>query len=193
MEMIFRYWGEQRYSQYDIARALVWKYRDNKRYVKSHTLFQIRSGKSAEEMDWSSFTGTGTHFAGEFLKSLARTANPRVQSLPRDPGRAQKIEDRYFQDLKLYLSSGVPVIVHQWLDGEREDHLFRLVTGYDESKQIVHLNDPIRGSLEMSYRTFLYLWKVDQDWLAYHYIAFNVPGPEQMRKGEMQLKLDLPQ
>ena len=84
------------------------------------------------------------------------------------------------------------MIVHQWIDGERKDQTFRVVTGYDEDKQLVFLNDPALGAMELSYSAFLGLWKVDQEWLAYHYIAFNVPGEGYIPRGELNLQLKGP-
>ncbi len=192
VEMIFKYWGENRYSQLDIARSLVWKFRDNRRFYKSHTLFQIRSGKSADEMDWSSYPGSGTGYLREFLEPIARTENPRTKDLPARPRDLEKLEEERFNSIKESLSSGVPVIVLQWVDGSRKEQRFRVVTGYDLSKGMVYLNDPASGSVKMKVSQFLYLWKIDETWLPYNAIIFNAPGADQIKKGDLKVSLDGP-
>ena len=193
IEMIFRYWGEDRYSQLDIARALVWKFRDNRRFYKSHTLFQIRSGKTADDMDWSSYPGSGTGYIREFLEPIAPTENPRTKNLPSHPEMARKLQEERFQKIKESINQGIPVIVFQWVDGNRKEQTFRVVTGFNPSAGVVYLNDPATGAMQMKDSEFLYLWKVDETWLPFNAIIFNQFGSEQIKKGSLRVTLDGPE
>lgn len=193
IEMVFRYWGEKRYSSLEIARSLVWKFRENRRFQKSHTLFQIRSGKTAEEMDWSSYPGSGTGYVREFLEPLAPTDNPRVENLPANPDRAREMQGKLFEELKDNLNREIPVIVYQYVDHTKEQELFRVVTGYDNKKGIIYLNDPLSGKLEMSEGRFLELWNVKGPWLSYNSIVFNKADANQVPKGQLAVTLPEPE
>ena len=52
---------------------------------------------------------------------------------------------------------------------------YRVVTGYDDVKKEVYLNDPRPkgGMITQSYEDFFYLWNVDKPWLHYNAIAFT--------------------
>lgn len=192
VEMVFRYWGESRYSQLEIASALVWKFRENKRFYKSHTLFQIRSGKTADEMDWSSYPGSGTGYIREFLEPIAPTENHRIQHLPRNTRAIQELEEKRLAQLKESVNRGIPVIVHQWVDSSRENQRFRVVTGFDSRNGMIYLNDPASGPIKMKDSEFLYLWQVDEVWLPYNSIVFNKSDARQVKQGELKVELELP-
>ena len=187
IEMLFRYWGENRHTQYDIARALVWQFREENRYRRSETLLQIEKGIDAGRMDWSAYPGTGTYYMREFLTSYAPTRNPRVQQLPDSPSEALVIRNRFFSQLKGHLDSDVPVIVHQWFNEKKSTQHYRVVTGYDDRIEKVYMNDPKLGRIEMSYELFLKLWLVEEDWLPYNFIVFNVYSSAQIRKGRLRI------
>ncbi len=53
LEMIFRYWGESRYTQYDIAKSLLNQFPNSNRYKKSG-IFETYP------IDWLKYPGTGT-------------------------------------------------------------------------------------------------------------------------------------
>lgn len=189
IEMLFRFWGETRYSQYDIARSLVLRFRDKSRYRDNPVLREIEAGLSAEAVDWKHYPGTGTSYMREFLKPLAPTSNPRIESLPADAAEAEKIRDKFFNELKGHLDSSAPVIVHQWYNERRRTMHYRVVTGYDDAREIVFLNDPRRGRLEMKYAEFLELWKVERPWLPYNYIVFNAYAPGRVKRGSLRVDL----
>lgn len=186
IEMLFRFWGERRHSQYDIARALVLRFQNEGRYRDSAVLAQIRAGG---KIDWRTFPGTGTYYLREFLVPIAPTRNPRVRSLPADPTRAGALRDRFFRELKGHLDAGVPVIVHQWYDARHRSQHYRVVTGYDDVRGLIFLNDPQDGRLEMSDERFLDLWRVEEDWLPYNYIVFNAYAPGQVKAGALRVDL----
>ena len=49
-----------------------------------------------------------------------------------------------------------------------------MVTGYDDEKREVYLNDASPGqAIVQSYENFLTLWNVDKPWLHYNAIVFN--------------------
>ena len=55
------------------------------------------------------------------------------------------VRDKYFKKVKESIVNGVPVIVHQyWKEKGSRGH-YRIVTGYDESRKIIYLNDPNPG------------------------------------------------
>jgi hypothetical protein len=54
---------------------------------------------------------------------------------------------------------------------------YRIVTGYDEYRKEVYLNDANPGKkITQSYDEFFALWNVDEPWLHYNAIAFNISG-----------------
>ncbi len=181
VEMVFRYWGQTRWRQYDIARALLRHSPDIREVRESGILEQDR-------IDWSKYPGTHTAAMGDFLKQFAPTHSGAVKALPDDPGAAKAAGDEFFGHLKRHLSSGVPVIVHQyWTADDRRGH-FRVVTAYDEKNKTVYLNDPRAGRIKQSYEKFFELWRVKEPWRCYYFLAFNVAGKSQKPK---PLKIDL--
>lgn len=65
--------------------------------------------------------------------------------------------------MRSLIALGVPVIVLQWLrPGESVAH-FRVVTGFDDARQVVQTLDPLLGPrVLIPYRTFEQLWTVNR-------------------------------
>ena len=167
IEMLFRYWGVDEYDQYDIAKAILQQFPNSKRYVKSGIL-------KTYPIDWDRYPGTGTINMREFLKRFGRTHNFMLKHEP--PSEEQKTAQReqLFNEVKEHVSYGVPVIVHQYWKLPKSRGHYRIVTGYDESKKVVYLNDAHGGKrIKQSYDVFLKLWNVDRKWLHYNGIVFN--------------------
>tara|TARA_B100001939_G_scaffold344845_1_gene360189 strand:+ start:59055 stop:59795 length:741 start_codon:yes stop_codon:yes gene_type:complete len=192
IEMLFRYWGETRYNQYDIARAMVIKYHlESGRFRDSEILREVRAHSTNSAVNWKRYPGTGTYQMREFLEAFAPTVNPRVKQLPDDEREAVRIRDRFFRELKGHLDSGSPAIVHQWFNEGKESMHYRVVTGYDDVRRVVFMNDPAKGLIEMPYELFLELWNVQESWLPYNYIVFNRYAPGRVDKGKLRIELVL--
>ncbi|WP_075179653.1 C39 family peptidase [Neptunomonas phycophila] len=168
IEMLFRCWGVNEYDQYDIAYNLLRQFSESGRVKRSGIL-------QTNPIDWRLYPGTGTINMREFLERLAKTENPKLKQIPGDHYLAERERESRFLQLKEYLARGIPVIVHQyWGEVGSEGH-YRLVTGYNEEKREVSLNDSTHGSVVMqSYERFLDLWNVKEPWLHYNAIVFNV-------------------
>lgn len=192
MEMVFRFWGETDYDQFEIARAMVLLFRNESgRFQDSQILVEIQRNARNGDVDWRKYPGTGTYQMREFLSRFAPTVNPRIKNLPETRVEAAKIRDRFFQELQGHLDSGSPVIVHQWYNESKNSQHYRLVTGYDDVRRIVFLNDPADGFIEMSYDRFLGLWNVEENWLPYNNIVFNRYAPGRVEKGSLDVNLIL--
>ena len=189
IEMVFRYWGENRYSQYDIARSITIQFKDEGRFKNSDILKEVSAHQDNQAIDWKLYPGTGTYNMREFLARFAPTRNPRIKILPKDPDEAEKVRDRFFRDLRGHLDSGAPAIVHQWYSSAMRSQHYRVVTGYDDQQMVVFLNDPVDGAIQQSYSSFLELWKVEEPWLPYNFIVFNAYAPGQIKKGALRVDL----
>ena len=167
IEMLLRYWGVDKYDQYDIAYNLLLQFAESKRVKQSGIL-------KTTPLDWSLYPGTGTINMREFLKRFAIVENPKLKSLSPDKYLASKEGNRQFEIVKESVADGIPVIVHQyWGEVGSKGH-YRLVTGYDEEKREIYLNDSTHGvSTTQSYDRFLELWNVNEPWLHYNSIIFN--------------------
>lgn len=167
IEMLLRYWGVDKYDQYDIAYNLLLEFAESKRVKQSGIL-------KTTPLDWSLYPGTGTINMREFLKRFAIVENLKLKSLSPDKYLASKEGNRQFEIVKKYVANGIPVIVHQyWGEVGSKGH-YRLVTGYDEEKREIYLNDSNHGvSITQNYDRFLELWNVNEPWLHYNAIIFN--------------------
>lgn len=167
IEMLLRYWGVDKYDQYDIAYNLLLEFAESKRVKQSGIL-------KTTPLDWSLYPGTGTIHMRELLKHFAMVVNPKLKSLSPDKYLASKEGNRQFEIVKNYVADGIPVIVHQyWGEVGSKGH-YRLVIGYDDSKREVYLNDSTNGAVTtQSYAQFLELWNVNEPWLHYNAIIFN--------------------
>ena len=167
IEMLFRYLGVSKYDQYDIAKSMLAQFPNSKRYKNS--------GIFKTPIDWSKYPGTGTINMREFLKRFGETKNIMLEREPLS-GRQKVVKrNEMFQRVKQYVSDGVPVIVHQYWRLPKSRGHYRIVTGYDERKKIVYLNDADSSKkVTQTYDEFLQLWNFDQRWLHYNAIAFNL-------------------
>lgn len=81
--------------------------------------------------------------------------------------------------LKKFISNGIPVVVKTWLKPNEDIGHFRLVTGYDENKQIIVQDDSYEGpNKKISYYDFLTMWQ------AFNYSYVVVYTPELKEKVE---------
>ncbi len=168
IEMLFRYWGVDEYDQYDIAYNLLLQFAQSKRVQRSGIL-------ETDPIDWSRYPGTGTINMREFLKKFSTVENPKLKSVPLDKYLASKEINSRFKKLKKHIASGVPVIVHQYWGKVGSNGHYRIAIGYDEGKREVYLNDSTHGAMiTQSYERFLELWNVNEPWLHYNAIVFNV-------------------
>lgn len=167
IEMLFRYWGVDKYDQYDIAYNMLLQFAGSDRVKRSGILL-------TKPIDWSLYPGSGTINMREFLRRFASVENPKLKNLPADRFLAKRERDYRFLQLKEYVARGIPVIVHQyWGEVGSRGH-YRLMIGYDEEKQEVYLNDATSGSvITQSYERFFELWNVNESWLHYNAIVFN--------------------
>lgn len=168
IEMVFRFWDVTDFDQHAIAEAIVRRYSHIKRFKDAGVL-------SDDKVLWDKYPGTGTSTMRSFLRRHADTHNPTRRHLALDPKQQIAEAERMFARVKASVGSGVPVIVHQYTTLTKKSQHYRLVTGYDDDKQIVNLNDTrADGSrIEQTYEDFLNLWNVDEEWLHYNCIIFN--------------------
>ena len=168
IEMLFQYWGVDKYNQYDIARSLLEQFPDSKRYKKSGIL-------DTRPVNFDKYPGTSIINMREYLKRFARTKNFNLEYEPASMKEKISKREELFTKVKWYVSNSIPVIVHQyWKLPESRGH-YRIVTGYDENKKMVYLNDANGGKrIVQSYEKFLKLWNFNRRWLHYNAIVFNV-------------------
>ncbi len=83
------------------------------------------------------------------------------------------------QMLKWLTSNNIPVVVKTWLKQDEDIGHFRLVKGFDESKQVIIQDDSYEGKdKEFSYYDFLKLWQP----FNYNYIVVYKPEQEALVK-----------
>jgi hypothetical protein len=170
IEMVFRYWGISEYDQYDIAYNILLFNPEAKRVKRSGIL-------ETSSIEWERYPGTGTSTMRAFLKQFSKTKNHKYKRLSGDNSIAEKQKTKIWSIVQEYLSHGIPVIVHQYWRGASSRGHYRLVTGYDQSRKKVYLNDASPGKkITQSYKEFFKLWNVDEPWLHYNAIAFNTDG-----------------
>ena len=170
IEMVFRYWGITKYDQYDIAYNILKFNPEAKRVKKSGIL-------KTDQIDWKRYPGTGTSTMREFLKQFSETKNHKYKRLSTDASNAEKQKVKIWKIVQQYLSDGIPVIVHQYWKGKESRGHYRVVTGYDDYQKTVFLNDTNPGAkITQKYDEFFELWNVDEPWLHYNAIAFNISG-----------------
>ncbi|TMP78856.1 hypothetical protein CWB73_15145 [Pseudoalteromonas phenolica] len=190
IEMVFRYWGINKYNQYDIAYNILTFNPEAKRVQKSGILETSR-------ISWERYPGTGTSTMREFLKQFSSTKNNKYKKLSNDPVKAEKQKAKIWKLVQQYLNDGIPVIVHQYLNdgipvivhqywkGVNSTGHYRVVTGYDNYRKQVFLNDANPGKkIKQSYEEFFKKWNVNEPWLHYNAIAFNID------KEKLSIKLD---
>jgi hypothetical protein len=182
IEMVFRYWGINKYDQYDIAYNILKFNPEAKRVKKSGIL-------ETSQIDWERYPGTGTSTMRKFLKQFSSTKNHRYKRLSSDPAKADKQKDNVWRIVQEYLSEGIPVIVHQYWKGANSRGHYRVVTGYDNYRKQVFLNDASPGrKITQSYDEFFKKWNVNEQWLHYNAIAFNIDNKELNIKLEKYLQ-----
>ncbi|WP_370292850.1 C39 family peptidase [Thalassolituus sp.] len=163
LQMIFQYWGESDYNQYDIAQSMLNQFSGSQRYIKSGIL-------RSTPIDWSKYPGTGTINMREFLKRFGRVKNIMLENEPASP----REPERLFNKVRESVYNGAPVIVHQYWSGVGSNGHYRIVTGYDDKKRVIYLNDAHGGvRVKQTYDEFMMKWNFNQRWLHYNAIFFE--------------------
>ena len=160
---LLSYWGEKRYDQYDIATSLINQFKDTKRIRESGIL-------QTSPFNWNLYPGTGTINLREWLKRFGSVQNIMLEHEPTNKEEAERL----FTMIKNAVAQGYPVIVHQYWSGPGSRGHYRLVTGFNEKKRIVFLNDTGTATrIEQSYDEFMQKWNVNKRWLHYNAIIFR--------------------
>ncbi len=163
LQMIFQYWGESDYNQYDIAKSMLNQFSVSQRYIKSGIL-------RGTPIDWSKYPGTGTINMREFLKRFGRVKNIMLENEPASLSEPERL----FNKVRESVHNGAPVIVHQYWSGVGSNGHYRIVTGYDDKKRIIYLNDADGGvRVTQTYDEFMMKWNFNQRWLHYNAIFFE--------------------
>jgi tetratricopeptide (TPR) repeat protein len=64
------------------------------------------------------------------------------------------------ETLKKFTANGIPVVVRTWLNPAEDIGHFRVVRGYDDTRQVVLQDDSYQGAnLEYSYTDFMTMWE----------------------------------
>jgi uncharacterized protein YvpB len=106
----------------------------------------------------------------EFLKRFGRVRNLMLENEPTSTDESERL----FNKVKESVYNGSPVIVHQYWSGVGSSGHYRIVTGYDDRKQIVYLNDAHGGiRVTQTYEEFMRKWNFNQRWLHYNAIIFE--------------------
>ena len=167
IEMVLKFWGDYRYNQYDIAEQIGKQFAEEKRFKNSNFL---KHGQAI----FTDYPGTPAYIMVRYLRNWASTKKFSLKSLPQD----QSILDQKFSEvlswLKNHINKGIPIIVHQYWKGNKSTGHYRVVTGYDDDKKIVYLNDPKAGQVTQTYSEFKRKGAVKGKWLPYYSIAFNL-------------------
>jgi len=148
LSMIFKYYGDKKVKQINVAEKIIAKFPKEPRVIKSGL-------SNKKPIDISKYPGTGTRMMRIFLKDYSDVKNIKFKSLPKLKKEAQK---KAVENLELVFKSVAeknPVLVHQyWKDINSRGH-YRIVTGYNLKKKEVYLNDPRTGSITQTIEEFL--------------------------------------
>lgn len=166
LEMLLRFWRTQGHDQYDIARNIIY---ENKNY------FRGSGAIDRFDLKWSRYPGTAAKQMQKFMSRFAPTQMRNIPARQLTGLKAKQIEAAEFSRLKAAVSQGVPVLVIQKASKRRNNGHYRIVTGYNDFKQKVYLNDPSGGrKVVQSYSDFLELWRFKERNLAYSTLYFNM-------------------
>lgn len=112
-----------------------------------------------------------------FDEEIEITNNSDMVFYPQSKGFLVSSFKGDFEKLKSIIKKNIPVIVLQQVVSKvvKKGH-YRVVIGYDESKQVIILHDPWLGSnLSMSYKTFLDLWDFGRGINKYNWTLIVLP------------------
>ncbi len=166
LEMLFGFWGITSHDQYQIMHSILRKYRNEGRYKSLKLEDQVK-------FDPNTYPGTGTTNMRGFLEQFGDVDNGRIKTLPASEAEHNMVRTAFLGAVQSYISQDIPVIVHQnWSMTSTNGH-YRIVTGYDHTKQVVYLKDARSGDITQSYTDLFELWNVKGDYLPYNFLAFN--------------------
>lgn len=164
IEMVFRFWGEVSYDQYEIATQIAKEFSSEKRFKNNA---YAHSGQPGD------YPGTPVYIMRKYLETRGTSEKYSLKELP---SQADVLEQKYqkaFTWIKNHLDRGVPVIIHQYWASTSSTGHYRVVTGYDEHKKLVYLNDAKAGKIEQTYEEFKKKGAFRGKWMPYYSIAFN--------------------
>ena len=165
IEMVYRYWGEKSTDQFAIASEIASEYSTEKRFLDSDYV----ANRNPDD-----YPGTPAYIMRKFLTARAATEKYSLKKLPANSGDLDRKFDKAFAWIKNQIDSGIPVITHQYWKSNNSTGHYRVVTGYDDSKRIVYLNDAKLGKIVQSYSEFKKKGAYKGKWMPYYSIAFNV-------------------
>jgi len=164
IEMVFRFWGEEDHDQYDIAKQIATEFSSEKRFRNNSYAF---SGQPDD------YPGTPVYILRKYLETRGTSEKYSLKELP---SQADVLEQKYqnaFTWIKDHLDRGVPVIIHQYWASTSSTGHYRVVTGYDDRRKIVYLNDAKVGRIEQTYDEFKKKGAFAGEWMPYYSVAFK--------------------
>ncbi|MCP4352799.1 MAG: hypothetical protein GY795_45695 [Desulfobacterales bacterium] len=166
IEMVFRFWGEERYDQYAIARQIAREYSNEKRFKFSS---YVVNGMSSPK----DYPGTPAYILRRFLNSRATSEKFSLKNLPSDPSTLEMEFTNVLNWTKGFIDEGIPVIVHQYWKSKKSTGHYRVVTGYNEEKEKIYLNDPKVGKITQTYNEYKLKGLFKGKWMPFYSIVFN--------------------
>ncbi len=164
IEMVFTFWGDDRFDQYEIARQIATEFSNEKRFINCDYL---------ENLNPNSYPGTPAYIMRRYLNNRAHSEKYSLKELPSNASLLDREFSKVLGWIKKYLDNGVPIIIHQYWKSKKSTGHYRVVTGYDDEKKLIYLNDPKIGKITQSYLDFKNKGAVKGRWMPYYSIAFN--------------------
>ncbi|WCL48255.1 C39 family peptidase [Leptospira sp. GIMC2001] len=171
IQMIFNYWGVNQFDQYDIMYSILRRFKNEGRYKNINI-------DKPNAFDLKLYPGTGTINMRQYLEEFSDVDNGRIKKLPSNESEHYQIKMAFLHAIQSYIDRNIPVIVHQnWSKTSKNGH-YRIVNGFDRSQKIIYLMDARSGEITQSYDEFFELWNVEDEYLPYNFIAFNINGKQ---------------
>ena len=164
IEMVFRFWGEEGYDQYDIARQIATEFSSEDRF---------KNNAYAHSGHPDDYPGTPVYILRKYLETKGTSDKYSLKELPSQVDVLEQKYQKAFAWIKNHLDQGVPVIIHQYWASTSSTGHYRVVTGYDDHKKLVYLNDAKVGKIEQTYDEFKKKGAFAGKWMPYYSIAFN--------------------
>lgn len=172
LAMLFGYYGEKQHTQFDLAYAFAATYATEKRYRESDYI-------SPKGLRWLKYPGTPAYLMNRFLKQFG-TVRYEYERMPPTGSVRNSTRTRYWQMVRENLAKGTPLLIMQYWNDRKDSTHYRVLSGFDESANLVYLYDPRYGEITQSREKFFELWEINEKNLAYTMFAF-VPNSRPMR------------